>query len=146
MREGIQYSQSSESYSTSTTSWMCLPCASLSSCSRRLFSLALPGPLRSTPHLRRPNTHEEKSTWYTLIVDCLQLSAWPRHPQAQPVRQVALLVTYEPAVQILCICIHYIYNYTVELTALRIYVRGVPYSALKGVCIVCIYCIICITH
>ena len=48
----------SDSSSARTTGWTCLPWVSLSSCSRRLSSLVLPGPLLSSAHLRRPDTHE----------------------------------------------------------------------------------------
>ena len=58
----------SASSSARTTGWTVLPQAPLSNRSHRLPSFDLSEPLRSTPHLRRSGTQEEKSTKYALIV------------------------------------------------------------------------------
>ena len=44
-----------------------LPCAYRSSCSLLLSSFDLLGPLRSSPHLRRPDIQDDRSTMYALI-------------------------------------------------------------------------------
>ena len=67
MSPTVALSCSRRRLAASTYGWTDLPCASCPSCSLRLSFFVLPGPLRSSPHLQRPDIQDDRTTIYALI-------------------------------------------------------------------------------